>query len=477
MAITIEQKPLYNNFPVGQQVIYTVYESTIANYYNFKYIAEVYISTDVTINLLNTTDRVGIFKTTPNNAGVGIFDLQPFIENYVSPQNTGVGASGKSSSEYKGVDYSLNTPHPIHLIDTYSKNENGMKSMAVKFKAEGSTTPTGAVQDLGLTTNSRMLYFFNGVLHHNNVLTLGQTGSQQGDYGFNLVDADLYTVRTGNKFLTNAPTTQYANVDDYGTVGMLNFLPGGSADKINQLNFEYFKKDGSSVTESKAQNFSHGGCTNLDSTKCMFLFAGIYPANLRNWSTVFQGLVAADTIDYYTVQAQSTAGSTLSQKYTIYINCPNAKGYESIRLTWLNQWGAWDYYTFTMKSVKSLTTNRTTYNQMSGTWNESQYSINGYKGGRKNFRVNSTERIVVNTGYISEEHSAWFEELVNSPEVYILNGFDASESNPYNTITNKYVEPVLITTSDYTRKTVANDKLIQYTFNMERNKTRKTQTA
>ena len=114
---------------------------------------------------------------------------------------------------------------------------------------------------------------------------------------------------------------------------------------------------------------------------------------------------------------------------------------------------------------------------MSGTWNDSKYLIHGYKGGKKNFRVNSTERIVVNTDFISEDHSAWFEELINSPQVYILNGFDANETSPYNTITNKYVEPVLITTSDYIKKTVANDKLVQYTFNMERNKTRQTQTS
>jgi hypothetical protein len=56
MAITIEQKPLYNNFPAGQQIIYTVSEPTVATYYNFKYIAEVYISTVVNINLTSTTD-------------------------------------------------------------------------------------------------------------------------------------------------------------------------------------------------------------------------------------------------------------------------------------------------------------------------------------------------------------------------------------------------------------------------------------
>ena len=60
--------------------------------------------------------------------------------------------------------------------------------------------------------------------------------------------------------------------------------------------------------------------------------------------------------------------------------------------------------------------------------------------------------------------------------VYVLNGYE-TETAPYNTMTNKYVEPILITSSNYIRKTIANDKLIQYTFEMERNKTQKTQTS
>ena len=129
-----------------------------------------------------------------------------------------------------------------------------------------------------------------------------------------------------------------------------------------------------------------------------------------------------------------------------------------------------------MKSTKSVTTNRTTYTQMSGTWNDSTYRINGFQGGKKNFRVNSTERITVNTDFVTEAEAVWFEELINSQEVYVLNGYE-TETAPYNTMTNKYVEPILITSSNYIRKTIANDKLIQYTFEMERNKTQKTQTS
>jgi hypothetical protein len=42
---------------------------------------------------------------------------------------------------------------------------------------------------------------------------------------------------------------------------------------------------------------------------------------------------------------------------------------------------------------------------------------------------------------------------------------------------NKYVEPVTVATSSYTRKTKANDKLIQYTFELEKSKNKRIQSA
>ncbi|MHC4422729.1 MAG: hypothetical protein ACYS1E_19370, partial [Planctomycetota bacterium] len=148
-------------------------------------------------------------------------------------------------------------------------------------------------------------------------------------------------------------------------------------------------------------------------------------------------------------------------------------GFEGIRLTWLNPYGVWDYYTFTKKSVRSLQTNRTSYTQLGGTWNESTYKINGFSGGKKNFRVNSKELITVNTDYLVDADAIWFEDLINSPEVYILNGF----SSDANGMVNKYVEPVTVATSSYTRKTKANDKLIQYTFELEKSKNKRIQSA
>ena len=485
MATLIKQKPLYTTLPVGQQIIFTVLNTIIIQtYWNVKYLAEVHISANP-INLSVADDLIATFKTTPNDKGVGIFDFQPLLESYVSAQHLGT-ATG-NGSKYKGVDYSLDTPHPIHLIDKYARNQKGIKYFAIQFKVEGATSATAPVSTIsGEAVNSVDYLFFNGVLQLENYLTLGAINSSGSliagqNYGFNL-DANLFypgSSTTPSKFLTNAPTTQYANIDDYGTFGFLNFLPNGT-DRMRQIFLVYYNSAGASIgSESVTQTWSNGGQTTPSSYAAVkYLFAGIFPGNLRNWSSTFQALVTAGTIQggYYTIQPESEYGD-LQQMYTIHVNCPNLKEYEPIRLTWLNQWGAWDYYTFTMKSVRSTSTNRTTYTQMTGSWNESRYAIDGYKGGKKNFRVNSTERIQVNSDFLTEADAVWFEELINSQEVYILNGYDSTESAPYNTMTNKYVEPVLVTTSSYVRKTLANDKLIQYTFELERNKTQKIHTA
>ena len=78
----------------------------------------------------------------------------------------------------------------------------------------------------------------------------------------------------------------------------------------------------------------------------------------------------------------------------------------------------------------------------------------------------------MNTDFITEAESEWFEDLINSPEVYILDGYQTDASLA---LLNTYVTPVKLTTSSYIRKTIANDKLMQYTFEVEKSKTLRTQ--
>jgi len=479
MANTIiAQSPLYNKLPVGQEFMFSIINTqTVALQKSVKFVAYVYISDNQPPNTNLDTDLIGTFKTIPNNKGTGIFDFRGLLESYVSPDNL----SPNTLTKYKGVAGGGLVQYPIHIIDKFSKQTKVVRYVAFKFTTEYlNETVTPAVLAEAPAATSPSYQVFDGYLKHSDVLHRGSIG---WDFGFDLVDFDLGS--DSKKFLTNAPTTQYANIGDYGT---LSFFTKGIAlgtDTVTKIILQYYPTTGPALAETVNVTQSNGAYTissggGLGNISKSLLYFGCFPANLRNWSSNFQAMVTAGTIEgsYYTVQAFN--GSTAaSLPYTINVNCPDLKGYESIRLAWLNQWGVWDYYTFTKKSIKTISTKGSTYEQLGGTWNDSLYIPQGYKGGKKAFRVNATEKITMNTDFVNESESEWFEELINSPEVYILKGFTTEPSALGLTklIPTDYATPARLITSSFTKKTIANDKLMQYTFEVEKSKTLRTQSV
>jgi len=460
MATLIEQKPLYPQLPVGQEVIFVVSNNTIvAGFTNVRFIADVYISDNNPTAISLTSVPTATFKTTPNNAGVGIFDFRQVVENYVSADNMAF-----DNSEYKGITTTDDTPHPLHLIDKYSRNKKAARWLNIEFKTQY-TDANGDIQIDTTTPTNDNYQIFNGYLKYSDELSIFNN-----NFGFDLGNFNLSSGT--DRFLTNAPATQYANIEDYGTLAFL-----APNDNVTQIKLIYKNSAGIQIgAESVARNFSNGAYTNANTfIHSRLLYFGCFPANLmRNGSSIFAGLVSAGTIQGGSIVVQAFNTGAISKEYTININCPNLKGYESIRLCWLNQWGAWDYYTFTQKSVRSISTKGSTYEQLAGTWNEAAYRVDSYKGGKKSFRVNATEKITMNSDFVSESENDMFEELINSPEVYILEGYQTDGSF---SALNQYVKPVRLTTSSFTKKTVANDKLIQYTFEVEKSKTLRTQSV
>jgi hypothetical protein len=461
MAVSIiEQSPFGLFVPVGQDLIFVVSNQTaVANETRVKFVAEVYIGTSIAAVSPTANTPIGTFKTTPNNAGVGMFDLRNVVENYVKADN--MAADG---SAYKTTVTSNSARHPVHLIDKYSLNTNLGRYMLVRFSVEWLNATTAQIEST--RANSSPLFIFNGYVKHTDVLN--KSGN---NFGYNATKFIL--VDGTSEFLTNAPTTQYANLEDYGTLSMV-----ASTTDLYQIKLNYYDTDNNLLnSDIVLRNSGTGSWSNpwtANSEKQIIHF-GCFPANLQNWASNFKTLVGLGTIQggYITVEAQKQNSDEISKLYTIKLNCPNGKGYEPIRLCWLNQWGAWDYYTFTQKSIKSTSTSGATYNQLAGTWNESLYRPDSYKGGKKAFRVNATEKITMNSDFVTEDEAVIFEELINSPEVYLLKGYeDIVETT---SVLNQYVTPVRLLTSSFTKKTIANDKLMQYNFEIEKSKTLRTQ--
>ena len=475
----IEQQPLYNVIPVGQEVIFVVSNQTaVANEFKVKFICEVHISNTTHPVVGTANDLIGTFKTTPNNAGVGIFDLRNIIESYVKADN--MAANG---SAFKTTTTSDDQRHPLHLIDKFSLNNNAASYLALQFKVEylGATDSAGNQDNnivrtqAGTAVNSDVFEIFNGYLKYDDILNIG-TGADASNFGYDITKFENTNGSTG-QFLTNAPLTQYANQEDYGTFAYLtetNVASGFQNGYVDNIQIKLYNSSDAQIgTTIQVDRTSANGAYGTYQAKAEqeLIYFGCFPGNLRNWSTVFQTQLATGNLAYYTVRAYNSS-TTVGQRYIINVNCPDLRDFESIRLCWLNQWGAWDYYTFTKKSVRSLTTKSTTYNQLKGTWNESLYRMDSFKGGKKAFRVNATEMIRVNTDFLNENENVMFEELMNSPEVYMLEGFQTTTSTQ---LLNQFVTPVRVTSSSFTKKTIANDKLMQYTFEIEKTKTLRTQ--
>ena len=481
MSLVIEQKPRYRLVPAASNIIYTMYDAVTINPANskfkIKYIANVYVSKQ-TSGIINAANRVGVLKVTPNAEGYGIFDLSPLLQNYVSAEYTGGdvhNVNDINTSKYNGVQYSENTPHTIHQIDRFSTNRNCVKFVAVRFNIEAADSATGTVSEqYNSNTIADTILVYNGVVYDTDILNLSSTGN----FGYNINYKGFIMNSSADKFASNAPTTQYLRDNDYLTLPYFSqynydFLVGTASathPSVKQLAIQFYYNGattGSVITNTvNASNGGHAGYMNDSNTK--FQFAGVGIGNMKG-----AGITIPTNWDYYTVQASDDTGAAISQVYYFYKQEEDCKNYETIRLTWLNKFGGWDYYNFTKKSVRTFNTQRKSYTQITGSWNTSRFRPDGHTGGKKYFTNNTKESITLNTDYITEEEAIWLEELFNSNDVYILQQRSTDDANEG--YLRKYVKPTTITNSSHTRKTKANDRLIQYTFNIEVDKTKKSQ--
>ena len=121
---------------------------------------------------------------------------------------------------------------------------------------------------------------------------------------------------------------------------------------------------GSTITMTNSQ--LNGGWSGIAGTgddatnftsQTKFLFAGVFPANLRGWSA--DAILHIANTSYYQIQAYDQDDLPLGEEYRIHIvkECL----YPPVRIAWLNKFGAWDYYTFLKKSSKNLKSKRKEY--------------------------------------------------------------------------------------------------------------------
>ena len=163
-------------------------------------------------------------------------------------------------------------------------------------------------------------------------------------------------------------------------------------------------------------------------------------------------------ITYDTTQTESITVKEIEEcKYPVH------------KIVFLNRWGAFQDLFFFKKSVESLESRSENFNrsifqarqvyytERLGECNEN-YNYNVYSTtahAKKTFNANATESISLNTGFVPESMNPYFEELMVSEYVWLVDE-------------NDVVYPVNLKDSSFTYKTGLNDRLINYTMNFEK---------
>ena len=192
----------------------------------------------------------------------------------------------------------------------------------------------------------------------------------------------------------------------------------------------------------------------------------VYGSNTNIWNlgSTSSGAVAYYTVDVYSVdqcywnangaptentaaELQNYLGTSIYNfKFNVADPCSN---FDAINVSFMNQYGVRDYFTFDRRNTRQLTINRNNYHEVLGSWSDASFSIDSHGRGRKTFSTDITEQMTLSSYWMNDATSKWLEELFTSPsiEVYVDGQW----------------EPAIIASNTYEQKTYARDRMFQHT--------------
>lgn len=272
------------------------------------------------------------------------------------------------------------------------------------------------------------------------------------------------------RFLSDAPRIQYIqNTENY----VLYYLNGQTGDRMvieaDWAVFEFYDVNNTLVSTynqelNKSGTIYSSPSGYVDTLKRFALPCG--PVDIHNlyldidWSTVA----------YYRVQLfyglptwnsnRTTVGpiGPLSEIFYFYLydNCYP----ESTRLVWLNEQGAYEYFTFQSYRQDTKQITRTTYDNRYYATNLASPDRNIGRS-KKTFDTNVTQEIVLDTRYLNIAESQWLEQLFVSPQVYIMNSDYVSPIDRQNKI-YKDLRPVQVVSTSVDTMTKKHSKMNKY---------------
>jgi hypothetical protein len=277
---------------------------------------------------------------------------------------------------------------------------------------------TPPVIDLGSATSApAVVYYLNGSFRY------GELHPNIYDYQ----DYDLDTGGKGDLFLTDFPRNRRDLVSYYESK-FLSIINSGTDNCTGYVSL--YDISGSLITSA---TWIGALGTNL---RTPMISCG--PRELVGGTSLVQS--DFDDCYYYTIQIKQTATpSKDSEIYKIYYDT-SCSAYPRRRLHWLNKFGAWDSFTFTLLSEDSTDITSNKYSRQTGRWVGSAYQYDLSDGQQMTMSKFMQDKLILNSDWIQEDVQQWLvRELYESPRVYLQNDFGTDILEPVNVTNANYI--------------------------------------
>jgi hypothetical protein len=263
---------------------------------------------------------------------------------------------------------------------------------------------------------------------------------------------------SSKKFLTNIPRGNQANGTKvcYNDLHFLYLLQDGTGTNIDYVKFKLYKGVSlyNTVTWDCAQNRT-----------IPVLRFGVGGKNLQEASTYQNELNITSTAGFpfmdeevttYSVQLFDSTNKAITEEFWFKIEC-ECTWETPYRLCFLNKLGGYDFFNFNWNSKKTSTYKKSDYESKMWEWNNTGTAIlyNSQSRGKTQYSTIANDKLQLTSGWLTEDESTWLEELIASPDVYIINN------------TTGQLTAVTVTDSQYDYKTLEYDQLFNLTVNLE----------
>ena len=414
MAIVINQQPTSPNM-ANADVIFSV-SSTTSTQPQFQFVIDIYES--------GSASRLQRIKQQPNPSGFGVFNVGQILKSFLS-----------SDDVWKTQKFATSSNANMDFIVLFGEEYGTSLSSSITLYNGISATPGDPAK-----SGSAFYTFTNGLVDPYDAVNWNFNSSSYYDDE----TASIYNTFNHQNTLTNGPVTQSINDDDYATIALYNGNfdnNSTTAQDVFYVQVTWYNAAGSSIQTNDFTNITtngggprtadnilwgDSGAYDSQDASTRLVHIGVGPQNLEDagisipatWAS-YKVLVTAQGDDYL----ENTDGVWATRWFT---KATGECSYNGVRFAWKNEFGVWDYYTFTLQSDSSFNIERQAYEQ---SFVDYSTADNGpiYDKQRRGSRqfYNALKRVqTANSNWLTQAEADWLRELFFSANVYIQDGTD-----------------------------------------------------